>query len=457
MLYRGNLKMDMIYLQTSLKVKKEKRGYDVMEEHKTIKVGLLGLGTVGSGVYKLIERQKTEMEKKAGANIEIASILVHDLNKKREGVDASLLTDNWNEIIQNKEIEIIIEVMGGIEPARTMILEALNVGKNVVTANKDLIAEHGHELLDAAEANGVDFLFEAAVAGGIPIIRPLKQCLASNEIDEVMGIVNGTTNYILTKMYEEGMDFDEALEQATELGYAEADPTADVEGLDAGRKLAIMSSIAFHSRVTFSDVYTEGITKISARDIAYAKEFDEVIKLVAVAHNTEEGIEVGVYPMMLPKDHPLAAVRDSFNAVFAHGDAVDDVMFYGRGAGEFPTASAIMGDVIDVLRDIRFSCTGRISCTCYRDTPVKAFKNVKNKFVFRIRVANRPGVLAAIASVFGVHMVSITRMIQNTIDEKTAELVMVTEAVEESQMEDALEHLQNMKAIREISSVIREY
>ncbi len=428
-----------------------------MEGHKTIKVALLGLGTVGGGVYKLIQRQGKEMEQKAGASLEVAKIMVHNLAKKREGVDPALLTDSWEEILKDPEIAIVIEVMGGIEPARTMILEALSAGKHVVTANKDLIAEHGHELLDAAKTHGVDFLFEAAVAGGIPIIRPLKQCLVANEIDEVMGIVNGTTNYILTKMYEEGMDFEEALAQATELGYAEADPTADVEGLDAGRKLAIMSSIAFHSRVTFSDVYTEGITKISARDIAYAKEFDEVIKLVAVAHNTEEGIEVGVYPMMLPKDHPLATVRDSFNAVFAHGDAVDDVMFYGRGAGEFPTASAIMGDVIDVIRDICYSCAGRIGCGCYRETPVKEFKNVKNKFVFRIRVENRPGVLASIASVFGVHMVSITRMIQNTMQDQTAELVMVTEAVAESQMEDALEHLQNMSAIREISSVIREY
>lgn len=428
-----------------------------MEGSKTIKVGLLGLGTVGGGVYKLIERQKEEMVEKAGASLEVSKIMVHNLSKKREGVDPSLLTDSWGDIINDPEIDIVVEVMGGIEPARTIILEALRQGKHVVTANKDLIAEHGHELLATAEEHHVDFLFEAAVAGGIPIIRPLKQCLAANEIDEIMGIVNGTTNYILTKMYEEGMDFDEALAKATELGYAEADPTADVEGLDAGRKLAIMSSIAFRSRVTFADVHTEGITKISARDIDYAKEFDEVIKLLAVAHNTEEGIEVGVYPMMLPKDHPLASVRDSFNAVFAHGDAVDDVMFYGRGAGEFPTASAIMGDVIDVIRDINYKCTGRISCTCYKEIPVKSFADVKNKFMFRIKVKNRPGVLAQIASVFGVHMVSITRMIQNEIDEDYAELVMVTEQVKESQMEDALEHLKNMRAIIEISSVIREY
>ena len=440
----------------SMKVKTDK-GSGEMNEQQTIKIGLLGLGTVGSGVYKIIERQKEEMVKKTGARLEIAGILVHNLNKVRDGVDTSLLTDRWEDIINNDEISIVIEVMGGIEPAKTMILEALNSGKNVVTANKDLVAEYGRELLDAAENNGVDFLFEAAVAGGIPIIRPLKQCLAANEMDEVIGIVHGTTNYILTKMFEEGMDFDEALEKATELGYAEADPTADIEGLDAGRKVAIMASIAFHSRVTFSDVYTEGITKISARDINYAKEFGNVIKLLGVAHNTEDGIEVSVHPMMIPQEHPLASVRDSFNAVFVHGDAVDDVMFYGRGAGEFPTASAIMGDVIDVVRDIQYHCTGRISCTCYRETKVKEFREVKNKFFLRMQVDNKPGVLAAIASVFGVHQVSISKVIQKIITDGVAELVIVTEAVKEYHMEDALEHLKDMETTREISSVIREY
>ena len=439
-----------------MKVKTDK-GSGELNEQQTIKIGLLGLGTVGSGVYQIIERQKEEMVKKTGARLEIAGILVHNLNKVRDGVDTSLLTDRWEDIINNDEISIVIEVMGGIEPAKTMILEALNSGKNVVTANKDLVAEYGRELLDAAENNGVDFLFEAAVAGGIPIIRPLKQCLAANEMDEVIGIVNGTTNYILTKMFEEGMDFDEALAKATELGYAEADPTADIEGLDAGRKVAIMASIAFHSRVTFSDVYTEGITKISARDINYAKEFGNVIKLLGVAHNTEDGIEVSVHPMMIPQEHPLASVRDSFNAVFVHGDAVDDVMFYGRGAGEFPTASAIMGDVIDVVRDIQYHCTGRISCTCYRETKVKEFREVKNKFFLRMQVDNKPGVLAAIASVFGVHQVSISKVIQKIITDGVAELVIVTEAVKEYHMENALEHLKDMETTREISSVIREY
>lgn len=428
-----------------------------MKTEKTIKAALLGAGTVGGGVYKLAYRQAEEMKSKTGADFEITRILVHNKNKERKGIDTSLLTDCWEEIIHDEEIQIVIEVMGGIEPARTMILEALNAGKNVVTANKDLIAEHGRELLDAAEANGVDFLFEAAVAGGIPIIRPLKQCLAANEVDEVIGIVNGTTNYILTKMFEEGMDFDEALAKATELGYAEADPTADVEGLDAGRKVAIMASIAFHSRVTFSNVYTEGITKISARDILYAKEFGSVIKLLGVAHNTEGGIEVAVHPMMIAQEHPLASVRDSFNAVFVHGHAVDDVMFYGRGAGEFPTASAVMGDVIDVIRDIQYHCTGRISCTCYRSTKIKSFSEVKNKFFLRMQVDNQPGVLAAIASVFGTHKVSISKVVQKVITDGVAELAIVTDSVKEYHMQDALEYLKGMDTIREISSVIREY
>ena len=424
---------------------------------KKIKLAILGLGTVGTGVYKLIHMRSDVMEQTIGAQLEIKKILVHNINKKREGIDPSLLTDDWKEIITDDEIQIVVEVIGGIEPARTMILEALRAGKNVVSANKDLIAEQGRELLDTAQEAGKDFLFEAAVAGGIPIIRPLKQCLAANEISDVLGIVNGTTNYILTKMFEDGMEFSDALKKAQELGYAEADPTADVEGLDAGRKVAIMASIAFHSRVVFQDVYTEGISKITAADIAYAKEFDSVIKLLGVARNTETGIEAGVYPVMLNKDHPLASVRNSFNAVFIHGDAVDDAMFYGRGAGEMPTASAVAGDVIDVARDIAYGCTGRISCTCYRQLPVKPFGEVENKFFIRMQVQNRPGVLAQIATVFGEHEVSIARVVQKHVHEEQAELVIVTEKVKELYMKDALDELGRMENIFEVSSVIREF
>ena len=422
---------------------------------KKIKIGLLGLGTVGTGVYKLIRMRSDVMERTIGAQLEIKKILVHNKNKKREGVDESLLTDNWKDILEDEEIQIVIEVIGGIEPAKTMILEALKAGKNVVSANKDLIAEEGRELLDTAQEYGKDFLFEAAVAGGIPIIRPLKQCLAGNEITDVLGIVNGTTNYILTKMFEEGMEFEDALRQAQKLGYAEADPTADVEGLDAGRKMAILASTAFHSPVVFDDVYTEGITKISSSDIKYAKEFDCVIKLLGIARERQEQIEVYVCPMLIPAEHPLATVRGSFNAVFVHGDAVDDVMFYGRGAGELPTASAVAGDVIDVMRNMEYGCTGRIGCGCYRAVPVKQFRDVKNKFFIRMQVTNRPGVLAAIAGELGSHKVSISKVVQKVITKESAELVIVTEDVKEYHMSEALEDLKKLEPVREISSVIR--
>lgn len=428
-----------------------------MENLQTVKVALLGLGTVGQGVYKLVQSQKEEMPFKIGSELAIQKILVRDLAKKREGIPAELLTDSWQEIVKDDEIQIVIEVMGGIEPARTYILEALRAGKNVVTANKDLIAEHGKELLDTAAEHHCDLLFEAAVAGGIPIIRPLKQCLAGNHLTEIMGIINGTTNYILTKMTEEGMDFDEALAKATELGYAEADPTSDVEGLDAARKIAIMASIAFNSRVTFSDVYTEGITHISAHDIKYAREMGCDIKLLGVAKNTPTGIEVRVHPMLIPSSHPLASVKDSFNAVFVHGDAVDDAMFYGRGAGELPTASAIMGDVIDSARNIRYHCTGRISCTCYKSLPIKHIDEIESRYFLRMQVEDRPGALASIASVFGNNNVSLAQIVQKSSLNNIAELVVITDKVLERHFKDSLTVLNGMFFIKEISSMIRVY
>ena len=372
-----------------------------MGELSKVKVALLGFGTVGTGVYKLIERQREEMPFKVGADLVVDKILVRDKNKKREGIESSLLTDKWDDIILDDDIQIVVEVMGGIEPAYTYIMEALKAGKNVVTANKDLIAEYGKELLDTAEENGCDLLFEASVAGGIPILRPLKHCLAGNHLTEVMGIVNGTTNFILTKMAEDGMEFKEALALATKLGYAEADPTADIEGYDAGRKMAIMASIAFNSRVTFDDVYTEGIANITAKDIQYAREMGCAIKLLGVARNTNSGVEVRVHPMLIPIDHPLAGVNDAFNAVFVHGDAVDDAMFYGRGAGEMPTASAVMGDIIDVARNIQFHCCGRIHCTCYKNLPIKKINEIESKYFLRMLVDDKPGVLAKIADTLG--------------------------------------------------------
>lgn len=323
-----------------------------MSKPHKIKIGLLGLGTVGSGVYKLIEKQKEEFCKKAGADVEIVKILVHNMEKKREGVDPALLTDHWRDIIDNDEIRLVIEVMGGIEPARTMILDALNAGKNVVSANKDLIAEHGKELLDAAEEHGVDFLFEAAVAGGIPIIRPLKQCLAANEIDEVIGIMNGTTNYILTKMEKEGSDFDTVLKEAQDKGYAERNPEADVEGYDACRKIAILSSLIYGKNVNFEHIYTEGITKITTNDFAYAKKAGYTIKLLAMSKEVDGKYFAMVTPCMINDQNPLYFVNDVFNGILVHGNTLGNTMYYGAGAGKLPTASAVVSDIIDCVKHL---------------------------------------------------------------------------------------------------------
>ncbi len=420
-----------------------------------IRAAILGLGTVGTGVYKIIQKQHEEFPHKIGAELEVAKILVRNTKKSREGIDMTLVTDSWDEIINDDSIDIVIEVMGGIEPARTYISEALSRGKHVVTANKDLMAEHGHELLEIAAEHKCDLLFEAAVAGGIPIIRPLKQCLAANNITEIMGIINGTTNFILTKMTDENMEFSEALALAQKLGYAEADPTADVEGLDAGRKIAILASIAFNSRVTFSDVYTEGISKITAKDIKYAKELDCVIKLIATAKHTADGVEVRVTPMFIPKSHPLASVNDSFNAVFVHGDSLGDAMFYGRGAGELPTASAIMGDVIDVCRNIGYNCCGRIGCTCYKELPVKTMDDIESKYFVSTILEDKPGTLAAVASTFSGNSASIDQMVQKTKLPGSAEVVFIIDNVKEHLFMRAIKELSAMHYVKEISSIIR--
>ncbi len=421
------------------------------------KIALLGMGTVGGGVYKIIENQKDEMPFKIGAKLEVAKVLVRNKAKYADAVPAEKLTDQFEDVINDDSIDIVVEVMGGIEPARTYITEALKKGKHVVTANKDLMAMHGHELLETAAANQCDLLFEAAVAGGIPIIRPLKQCLAGNNITEIMGIINGTTNFILTKMKEEGMDFKEALQLATDLGYAEADPTADIEGYDAGRKIAIMASIAFHTPVTFNDVFTEGITKITAKDMRYAKELGCTIKLLGIAKNTENGIEVKVHPTLIPEHHPLAAVNDAFNAVFVHGDAVDDTMFYGRGAGALPTGSAVVGDIMDVARNMLFQCNGRIGCSCYKELPIKKIGDTKSSYYIRMNLEDRAGTLASMASVFASNSVSISILLQKATIGDTAEIVIVTHEVEEKRFRDAMTVLSSMSMVKEICSIIRVY
>ncbi len=427
-------------------------------ENRVIKVGMLGLGTVGTGVYKVLKSQKSEMEAKLGAKVELKKILVRNLEKASQKVeDPSILTNHAGEILEDPEIEIVIEVMGGMQPALTYMLAALNAGKSVVTANKDVVASEGKKLLDTAKANGRDFLYEASVAGGIPIIRPLKQCLAGNHITEVIGIFNGTTNFILTKMSKEGMEFDEALQLAQDLGYAEADPTSDIEGLDAGRKVAILASAAFNSRVVFENVYTEGIARITARDILYAKEMGCEIKLLGVARLTPEGIEARVHPMLIDSDHPLASVQDSYNAVFVRGDAVQDTMFYGRGAGEMPTASAVVGDVFDCVRNILADCCGRIGCTCYKDLPVRKISDIRSKYFVRMEVEDRSGVLASVAAVFGNNDVSIAQVMQKRKRSELAEIVVITETVQERHFMDAIRILEGMSLIRNISSLIRVY
>lgn len=428
-----------------------------MEQVKKIRAALLGAGTVGGGVYKLAELLREDIIQKTGAELVIDKVLIRDKSKKREGIPQEILTDRWEEILNDDGIEIVIELMGGIQPALACIEEALRRGKQVITANKDLLAEYGEELFDAAAEQDCDLHFEASVAGAIPIIRPLRQSLAAARLTEVMGIVNGTTNYILTKMSEEGMDYRDALDLATQLGYAESDPTADVEGYDAGRKLAIMASIAFNSRVTFPQVYTEGITKITAEDIRYAKEFGYVIKLIAMTRLTDEGIEVKVHPMLIPDQHPLASVRDSFNAVFVHGQACDDAMFMGRGAGEMPTASAVMGDVIDCMRNILHGSCGKIGCGCYLNLSVKPIEETVSRFFLRIQVADKPGALANIAGILGNNDVSIEQVVQKKSHNGVAELVIITDSVRERHFNDAIRILEGMSVIKEISGIIRVY
>ena len=426
-------------------------------EQAVRKIALLGMGTVGGGVYEIIEKQKEEMPFKIGAALEVVKVRVRNKAKYADRIPAEKLTDVWEDVIGDDSIDIVVEVMGGIEPARTYIKAALEKGKHVVTANKDLMAMHGHELLELAGEHHCDLLFEAAVAGGIPIIRPLKQCLAGNNITEIMGIINGTTNFILTKMKEDGMDFGEALQLATDLGYAEADPTADIEGYDAGRKLAIMASIAFHTSVTFDDVFTEGITKITAKDMRYAKEMGCSIKLLGIAKNTETGIEVKVHPTMIPENHPLAAVNDSFNAVFVHGDAVDDAMFYGRGAGALPTGSAVVGDIMDVARNMLFHCNGRIGCSCYKNLPIKQIGDTTSRYYIRMRLEDRAGTLAAMAGVFAENDASIAILLQKETIENDAEIVVVTHEVAEKKFMDAIKKFSSMEMVKEISSIIRVY
>ncbi|MBC7075556.1 MAG: homoserine dehydrogenase [Syntrophomonadaceae bacterium] len=421
-----------------------------------INIGLLGCGTVGSGVVKLLKKNEEIITKRTGDTIVIKKVLEKDRDKCFSlGIDERMIAQDISEILDDEEIDIIVELIGGIEPAFEFIVQAMQKGKSVVTANKDLIAIKGRELFEMAEENNVDFYFEASVAGGIPIIYPLKQSLAGNRIRKVIGILNGTTNYILTKMSREGRAFDEILAEAQKLGYAEADPSSDVNGLDAARKIAILSSIAFNTRVTLDNVYVEGITSIEPADIRYAQELGYVVKLLAIAKEDEEGrVQARVHPAFIPRTHPLAAVDDVFNAVFVQGDAVGEIMHYGRGAGQMPTASAVVGDIIDIARNIMYNVNGRIGCTCYESKPIVDIKQLSAQFYIRMTVKDRPGVLAGIAGVFGNNNVSIATVLQKTRGDM-AELIMITHEVREQDLEDSLAVLRGMSIVGKINNVIR--
>ena len=423
---------------------------------RVIKIGLLGLGTVGRGVYRILKNNADTILQRVGVEIQIKKVLVRDINKDRGfELDNEILTTNAEEIVNDPEIEIVVEVLGGMEQTLQYVLSALNKGKSVVTANKDMLAAHGRELFDAAKSNNCDLLFEASVAGGIPIIRTLKQSLSANCIEQVFGIINGTTNYMLTKMTKEGSEFDDVLQEAQMKGYAEADPTNDIEGYDAARKIAILASIAFNTRVTFDDVFIEGITKISSCDIAYAKDFGYVIKLLGIAKAGADSIEVRVHPTLIPKDHPLTSVNDAFNAVFVKGDAVGETMFYGQGAGEMPTASAVVADIMDAARDLVHNVPGFIGCTCYDHKAVKPMSEVVSRFYIRMLVVDKPGVLASIALVLGNKNVSLASVFQKDKEGSEAELVLITHMTKEENMQDALCDLRQLSCVKEIANVIR--
>lgn len=423
----------------------------------TIKIGLLGCGVVGTGVVKQLINNQENIARNTGCRLEIKRVLVRDLNKDRSlDLPREVFTDQAEDIINDPEIDIVVELIGGINPAKDYILASFAKGKNVVTANKDVLAAHGQELFAAAEEHQKDLRFEASVAGGIPIIQPLKESLAGNRIKGVLGIVNGTTNYILTKMAMEGKEFDEALAEAQELGYAEADPSADVDGLDAARKIAILASIAFRTRVSVDQVYVEGIRDISALDIIYARELGYTIKLLGVAKEVNGEVDVRVHPAMLPNNHPLATVNDVYNAVFVEGDAVGQTMFFGPGAGELPTASSVVGDIMAIAKNVQLGITGRLTgCTCYYDKQIRPIGQLNSSYYLRLLVQDQPGVLAKIAGVLAKHQVSIASVLQKRTLGHLAEIVIVTHEVKEADFMAAMAEIRELPPVEKVDSIIR--
>ena len=420
-----------------------------------VRIGVLGCGNVGAAFVQLVGRQADIIEARTGVRLQVASVAVRNISSDRQAVlPDGVLTSDAHAVVADPSIDLIVEVIGGIEPARELISTAIANGKPVVTANKELLANFGHELWAQSDAAGVDMLFEAAVAGGIPLIRALRESLRGEPITRVMGIVNGTTNFILTKMTEEGADYSAALSEAQRLGFAERDPTADVEGFDAAAKAAILSGLAFHTRVTVEDVYREGISQITLEDVQIAKSMDHVIKLLAIAELTPaDEISVRVHPVLLHKSHPLASVRDAFNAVFIEAESAGPLMFYGRGAGGAPTASAILGDVVAVSRHIALNSIGQRE-TDYADRDIAPIETTKTKFLIRLEVEDKSGVLATIAQTFAEQDVSIQTVDQNGRD-NDAELIIVTHGATEGELKATVEALKKLSIVTKVTSVIR--
>lgn len=422
-----------------------------MNSQKTLKVGMLGCGVVGSEVARLIVANQSDLAARSGAKLELVKVGVRNLN--RANVSKELLTTDLESIVKDANIDLIIEVIGGIEPARSLILSAFENGKSVVTANKALLAKHGGELFAAADKNGVDLYYEASVAGAIPILRPLRESLVGDRVQRVMGIVNGTTNFILTKMDESGAAFGDALKEAQSLGFAEADPTADVEGFDAAAKAAILAGLAFHSRVTDADVFREGISNITAMDVAVAKSLDLVVKLLAIAELSDGKISVRVHPTLISRSHPLAAVREAFNAVFVESESAGAMMFYGRGAGGAPTASAILGDLVAVARHRVSGGLGPRESD-YADLAIAPMGSTKTRYLIRLDVADRPGVLASVAQTFAKHEVSI-QTVRQTGRGDNAELIVMTHKASDAALASTVADLSSLDAVKDVASVIR--
>ncbi len=422
---------------------------------RPLRVALLGAGNVGLEVARLLTESAGDLRARIGAPLELVAVAVRDAAKPRPGIDPSLITTDPAAVVARTDLDIVVEVLGGIEPTRTLLLTAMANGASVVTANKALLAQDGSTLFEAAERAGVDLYYEASVAGAIPLLRPIRESLAGDRITRVLGIVNGTTNYILTKMDEDGAEYADVLREAQALGYAEADPTADVEGHDAAAKAAILASLAFHTRVTLDDVACEGISRVTAEDIRAAHDMGFVIKLLAIAERLpdDEGVVVRVHPAMLPREHPLASVRLAFNAVFVEAEAAGQVMFYGRGAGGAPTASSILGDVVTVARN-RLAVHRGPGHTTYADLPVLGIGAAHTSYSINLRVADEPGVLAAIATVFADAGVSI-QVVRQDGSGDDAHLLVRTHKATEAALADTLGRLRTLAAVREVVGVMR--